>query len=77
MLDIDAFLDVNELTFQRQGIKLPYTRSYVKRLFSACQANEAGCIFLARGKDGRMQAIYWYGMSIVLTTFWVVGIRNW
>ena len=54
--DIDAFLDVNELTFQRQGIKFPYTRSYVKRLFSACQANEAGCIFLARGKDGRVHA---------------------
>lgn len=54
--DIDAFLDVNELTFQRQGIKLPYSRSYVKRLFAACQASEAGTIFLARGKDGRVHA---------------------
>lgn len=54
--DIDAFLDVNELTFQRQGTKLPYSRPYVKRLFTACQANEAGTIFLARGENGRVHA---------------------
>ncbi|MDB9342434.1 GNAT family N-acetyltransferase [Nodularia spumigena CS-586/05] len=54
--DINAFLDVNELTFLRQNIKLPYTRSYVKRLFAACERNNAGAIFLARGKDGRVHA---------------------
>jgi len=54
--DIDAFLDVNELTFLRQNIKLPYTRSYVKRVFAACERNNAGTIFLARGKDGRVHA---------------------
>ena len=54
--DIDTFLDVNELTFQRQGIQIPYSRSYVKRLFAACQFNEAGGIFLARGKDGRVHS---------------------
>ena len=54
--DIDGFLDVNELTFLRQGLKLPYSRSYVKRLFTACEQNNAGAIFLARGKDGRVHA---------------------
>lgn len=54
--DIDAFLDVNELTFLRQGKRLPYTRAYVKRLFAACEQNNAGAIFLARGKDGRVHA---------------------
>lgn len=54
--DVDAFLDVNELTFFRQGKKLPYSRSYVKRLFAACEENDAGAIFLARGKDGRVHA---------------------
>ena len=54
--DIDAFLEVNELTFARQGMKLPYTRTYVKRLFAACEANHAGAVFLARGKDGRIHA---------------------
>lgn len=54
--DIDALLDVNNLTFLRQGMKLPYARSYVKRLFAACEKNNAGAIFLARGKDGRVHA---------------------
>lgn len=54
--DIDAFLDVNELTFLRQGMKVPYARSYVKRLFAACEQNNAGAIFLARAKDGRVHA---------------------
>lgn len=54
--DIEAFMDVNELTFLRQGIKSPYSRSYVKRLFSACQSNDAGTIFLARGTDGHVHA---------------------
>ena len=54
--DIDSFLDVNELTFLRQGKKLPYSRSFVKRLFAACEENDAGAIFLARGKDGRVHA---------------------
>ena len=55
-LDINAFLDINELTFLRQGIKPPYKRSYVKRIFEACKMNEAGAIFFARGKDGRIHA---------------------
>jgi len=54
--DIEAFLDVNELTFLRQRLRLPYTRSYVKRLYAACEQNNAGAIFLARGKDGRVHA---------------------
>lgn len=54
--DIEAFLDVNEMTFRRQGIKPSYSRSFVRRLFLACQANDAGTIFLARGKDGRVHA---------------------
>lgn len=54
--DIEAFLDVNEMTFRRQGIKPSYSRSFVKRLFLACQANDAGTIFLARGRDGRVHA---------------------
>jgi lipid II:glycine glycyltransferase (peptidoglycan interpeptide bridge formation enzyme) len=54
--NIDEFLNVNELTFARQGMKPPCSRAYVKRLFSACEQNNAGAIFLARGKDGRVHA---------------------
>ena len=54
--DIDSFLDVNELSFFRQKLKPPYSRAFVKNLFEACEKNNAGAIFLARGKDGRVHA---------------------
>ena len=54
--DIEAFLVTNEKTFLRQRMKLPYRRDYVRRLFSACLANGAGKIFLAKGEDGRAHA---------------------
>lgn len=54
--DIDAFLAVNEKTFLRQGMTLPYTKSFVRSLFSGCLSHQAGKIFLARDKEGRVHA---------------------
>ncbi len=54
--DIDAFLVLNEKTFLRQGMNLPYTKSYVRNFFSASLAHQAGKIFLARDEDGRVHA---------------------
>lgn len=54
--DIDAFLAVNEKTFLRQGLRFPYSNDYVRKLYTACVANRAGKIFLARGHDGRVHA---------------------
>lgn len=54
--DIEAFLLVNEKTFLRQGMKPPYSYDYVRKLYSACLANGAGKIFLAKGADGRVHA---------------------
>jgi len=54
--DIDTFLDINDLTFRRQGIKFPHSRSFVKDLFKTCELHHAGTIFLARGSDGRVHA---------------------
>ncbi len=55
-LDIDTFLDVNALTFVRQGQQLPYARELVKGLDRACAAHEARKIFFGRDKDGRIHA---------------------
>ena len=54
--DVEAFLVVNEKTFRRQGMKMPYGHDYVRRLYAACLANHAGKIFLAKGADGRVHA---------------------
>jgi hypothetical protein len=55
-LGIDALLDVNELTFIRQGKQLPYGRELVKRLNEACAAHDARKIFFGRDEEGNIHA---------------------
>ena len=55
-LGIDAFLAVNELTFARQDMRLPYTRDFVLRLDNACESHNARKIFFAQDKDGKIHA---------------------
>ena len=55
-LDIDQFLNINELSFRRQGIKLPYTRELVYCLDSACQQHDARKMFFAEDAEGRIHA---------------------
>lgn len=53
---IERFLDLNDLTFSRQGKRPHYDRGLVRRLDAACQ--ERGCrrIFFAEAPDGRIHA---------------------
>src|SRR5215510_2320543 len=53
---IDKFLEVNELTFSRQGLPLPYSREAVRRLDDACSARSARRIFFAEDANGRVHA---------------------
>jgi hypothetical protein len=53
---IDKFLDVNALTFARQGLPLPYPRESVRRLDDACSARSARKIFFAEDASGRVHA---------------------
>jgi hypothetical protein len=54
--NIDRFLDINTLTFTRQGLPLPYTRELVRRLDSACEARNARRMFFAEDAEGRTHA---------------------
>ena len=55
-LEVDAFLDMNELTFTIQGMKLPYSRDFVRRLDHACEIHNARRVFFAQDKDSRIHA---------------------
>lgn len=55
-LGTDAFLTMNEQTFTRQGMKLPYSKNFVKRLDKACKEHNARKIFFAKDMDGRIHA---------------------
>jgi hypothetical protein len=51
--DIETFLDLNEMTFRRQGLALPYSRDFVHRLNAACVENEARKLYIVYGQDGQ------------------------
>lgn len=55
-LGIDAFLRLNNLTFERQGLTPPYSSDLVVRLHSACTAHKAGQLFFAVDEDARIHA---------------------
>ena len=54
--DIETFLDLNEMTFKRQGMSLPYTKDFVRRLNEACIRKNARKIYITYGPDGRPQS---------------------
>jgi hypothetical protein len=55
-LDIDAFLNLNEMTFNRQGRELPYPRALVRRLDVECAARNCREILIAEDAEGRHHA---------------------
>jgi hypothetical protein len=55
-LTIDDFLRLHEQVFERQGMRLPYSRTLVARLDQACQARDARRIFIAEDETGRRHA---------------------
>lgn len=55
-LDIDDFLRLNRQVFERQGIRLPYSEEFVRRLDQACTERNARRIFVAEDPQGRRHA---------------------
>ncbi len=53
--DIDTFLDLNELTFKRQGLPVPCSREFVRSINSACVRKNARKMYITYGPDGRPQ----------------------
>jgi hypothetical protein len=54
--DVERFLDINSLTFERQGLGLPYSRALVRRLDAACAERSARRMFFAEDARGRIHA---------------------
>ena len=50
--DIEIFLSLNEMVYDRQGIGMPYSPDLVRHLDAACSARNARRIFLAEGANG-------------------------
>lgn len=55
-LGLDTFLDLNEKTFARQGLQMPYGRDFVARLDDACSKKRCRRILFAEDAQGRVHA---------------------
>ena len=51
-LPLEAFLALNRLTYRRQGITVPYSDEYVRRIDAACAARGCRMLFIAEDPDG-------------------------
>lgn len=60
-LGLDVFLRLNRMTFERQGITVPYTEEFVRRLDAANDIHHCRKIFIAEDSEGR----YHSGVYIV------------
>ena len=71
-LGIDDFLQLNWQTFDRQGIKVPYSQEFILGLDKSCVKNNARRIFIAEDKKGLRHAgiyIIWDKQS----TYYLMG----
>lgn len=71
-LPLDAFLALNRLTFQRQGIEVPYSDAFVRRLDAACAERSCRKYFIAVDEEGRHHA----GNYIVWDEYSAYGLMN-
>ena len=55
-LGIDAFVRVHEATFERQDMKMPYSKEFIKRVDEACTAHNARKMFFAVDKSNDLHA---------------------
>ena len=54
--DVEAFYNVNKLTFERQSIQIPYTLGFIKHLDEALSIEGRRKILLAKDKEGNIHA---------------------
>lgn len=64
--NIDLFYEINQMTFERQGIVIPYSLEFVRRIDKVLKEKDSRCIFLAKDDNGNIHsALYliWDEMS--------------
>ncbi|MEN3363186.1 MAG: hypothetical protein V7606_460 [Burkholderiales bacterium] len=71
-LPLDTFLELNRMTFARQGMPVPYSDAFVRRLDAACVERGCRALFIAEDPEGRYHA----GNYIVWDEDTAYGLMN-
>lgn len=51
--NLEVLLELNQMTFERQGEPVPYSHDLVRRIDGACRSRDARSIYVARDGEGR------------------------
>jgi len=70
--NIDRFIKLVKETFHRQGLKLPFTETVMKRLDKECAKRDARRILFAEDNRGRIHAALYLGWD-QNTTYYLIG----
>jgi len=54
--NIEKFYELNKMTFERQGKKIPYSFEFIENLYKNCKANSACKIYFAKDKENNLIA---------------------
>ncbi len=63
---LEEFLILNEMTFKKQGLPLPYSEEFIRKVNEACKENSCRQIIIVRDPEGKAHAgayIIWDKMS--------------
>ena len=67
MTNVEDFYRVNQLSFARQEIEIPYSFEYFENIYQACTEQNAGKILCDKDKEGNIHIvdmIIWDQMSV-------------
>jgi len=54
--NIETFYEINKLSFDRQGLSIPYSFDYLKRIDAECQKRKCSKILIAKDQEGNIHA---------------------
>lgn len=69
---VDDFIKLNEQTFNRQKLELPYSADLIRKIYNVCKQYNSCEIFIAKDSSGQHHA----GIFIIhdeLTTYYIMG----
>ncbi len=65
--DLEEFYSINKMSFERQGIEIPYSFEYFKKIYDACKEKDSGMLLCARDEEGNTHSVamlVWDKMSV-------------
>lgn len=71
-IDLDNFFSLLKKNLETKNYHLPFDATFLKKLYDACIANEAGEIFIAEDANGKMAAAIFIAWDST-TAYYIIG----